>query len=112
MKTSLDKETYIKLAKAYSKQEIYEDKVTESVKAMADEQGIHLDFIGLPVSTSLIMDAVSDILGEEFAFFFYDCDRSFEKYNSKITLDDGSHPDVKDFGDLWELENKSYGEEK
>lgn len=110
MKTSLDKKTYIKLAKAYSKQEIYEDKVRKSIKTIAGEQGVYLDFIGLPVSTSLIMDTVLDILGDEFAFFSYDCGRSFEEYNSKITLNDGSHPKVRDFGDLWELENKLYEE--
>lgn len=108
MKTLLDKETYIKLAKAYSNQEIYEDKVRESIKAIAGEQGAYVGLIGLPVSTSLIMDAVLDVLGEEFSFFFYDCDRNLKEYNSIMTLDDGSHPDVKDFGDLWEIEQATW----
>lgn len=110
MKTPLDKETYIKLAKAYSKQEMYEDKVRKSIKTIAGEQGVYLDFIGLPVSTNPIMDTVLDILGDEFAYFFYECDRSLKEYNSKITLNDGSHPKARDFGDLWELENKLYEE--
>lgn len=112
MKTPLDKETYIKLAEAYCKQEAYECKVRESVKNIADEHDVYTGFIGFTISTQLIMSTILKLLGDEFDFFFYECDRSFDKYNSSITHKDGSHPDVKDFGDLWEFESKLHEENK
>ena len=108
MKTPLDKKTYIKLAEAYCKQDAYEYRVRESIN-IAIKQDAYMS-IGLPTSSAIIMYTVSDILGDEFAFFFYDCSKSFKKYNSNVTLEDGSHPDVKDFGDLWEFENELHEE--
>lgn len=110
MKTPLDKKTYIKLAKAYCEHYEYENRVRDFIKDIAEEYFLDKDVIELPVIANLITNVVLELLGIEFEYFFYKYDRSFDKYNSNVTLEDGSHPNVKDFGDLWELENKLHEE--
>ena len=109
MTTTLDKETYIKLAEVYCKQQKYEEEVKESVLELARKHGVYTDFIGLCSNADLVMNVLYKILGDNFNYFFYECDRSFEKFNNNITLADGSHQNVQSFGDLWEFEN---GEEE
>lgn len=103
--TTLDKETYIKLAEAYCKQSEYENKLRECVNDITKKYATSLSFIGLPFNSDLIMWAVSDLLGVNFSYFLYGCNGDFEKFNNNITLSDGSHPNVQDFGNMWEFEN-------
>ena len=109
MTTTLDKETYIKLAEAYCKQHKYEEEVRESVLELARKYGLYTDFIGLCSSADLVMNVLYEILGDNFNYYFYEFGKSFEKFNNNVTLEDGSHPNVQNFGDLWEFEN---GEEE
>lgn len=102
MTSKLGKEAFIKLAETYSKQEKYENELNSSLKSITKKYDIYMDFVGLPISSSLIMNVVLDLLGDDFSYYFYDCGESFDVFNKNITLADETHPDVKDFGELWE----------
>lgn len=108
MTNKLSKEAFIKLAEAYSKQENYEKELSNNLEAINEKYKVYMGFIGLSNSSDLIMDVVLDLLGEDFSYYFYEYDESFDKFNKNTTLADGTHPNVKDFGDLWEFSQK-YG---
>lgn len=108
MTNKLSKEAFIKLAEAYSKQESYERDLRSNLNLITKRYEVYMGFIGLPNSSELIMDVVLDLLGEDFSYYFYDYDESFNKFNKNTTLADGTHPNIKDFGDLWEFSQK-YG---
>lgn len=102
-KCKLGKEAFIKLAEAYSKQEKYENELKSSVHSLAEKYKIYTGFIRLTNTSDLIMDVALDLLGDDFSYYFYDCGESFDKFNKNTTLADETHPNVKDFGDLWEF---------
>ena len=106
MITKLNKEAFIKLAEAYSKQEKYENELKSSVYSLAEKYKIYTCFIGLTNTSDLIMDVALDLLGDDFSYYFYDCRESFDKFNKNTTLADGLHPNVSNFGELWEFSQK------
>ena len=108
MTNKLSKEAFIKLAEAYSKQEKYEKELSNNLEAINEKYKVYMGFIGLSSSSDLIMDVVLDLLGEDFSYYFYEYDESFDKFNKNTTLADGTHPNIKDFGELWEFSQK-YG---
>lgn len=108
MTSNLSKEAFIKLAEAYSKQENYEKELSNNLEAVTEKYKVYMGFIGFPGSSELIMDVVLDLLGDDFSYYFYDCNESFDKFNKNTTLAGGTHPNVKDFGELWEFSQK-YG---
>ena len=108
MTSKLSKEAFIKLAEAYSKQEKYEKELSNNLETVNEKYKVYMGFIGLSNSSDLIMDVVLDLLGEDFSYYFYDCGESFDKFNKNTTLADGTHPNIKDFGGLWEFSQK-YG---
>lgn len=107
-KCKLSKEAFIKLAEAYSKQEKYENELKSSVHSLAEKYEIYTGFIGLTNTSDLIMDVALDLLGDDFSYYFYDCGEGFDKFNKNTTLADGTHPNVKDFGELWEFSQKTW----
>lgn len=104
----LSKEAFIKLAEAYSKQEKYENELKSSVHSLAEKYKIYTGFIGLTNTSDLIMDVALDLLGDDFSYYFYDCGEDFNKFNKNILLEGGKHPNVNNFGELWEFSQK-YG---
>ena len=108
MTSNLSKEAFIKLAEAYSKQENYEKELSNNLETINEKYKVYMGFIGLSNSSDLIMDVVLDLLGEDFSYYFYDYDESFDKFNKNTTLADGTHPNVKDFGELWEFSQKTW----
>ena len=108
MTSKLSKEAFIKLAEAYSKQENYEKELRNNLETINEKYKDYMGFIGLSNSSDLIMDVVLDLLGEDFSYYFYDYNEDFNKFNKNTTLADGTHPNVKDFGELWEFSQK-YG---
>lgn len=106
MITKLNKEAFIKLAEAYSKQEKYENELKSSVHSLAEKYKIYAGFIGLTNTSDLIMDVALDLLGDDFSYYFYYCGESFDKFNKNTTLADGLHPNVSNFGELWEFSQK------
>lgn len=104
----LSKEAFIKLAEAYSKQENYEKELSNNLETINEKYKVYMGFVGFPSASDLIMDVVLDLLGEDFSYYFYDCNESFDKFNKNTTLADGTHPNVNNFGELWEFSQK-YG---
>ena len=110
MTSQLSKEAFIKLAEAYSKQENYEKELSNNLETINEKYKVYMGFIGFPSASDLIMDVVLDLLGEDFSYYFYDCHESFDKFNKNTTLADGAHPNVNNFGELWEF-SQGYGSE-
>lgn len=106
MTNKLSKEAFVKLAEAYSKQEKYENELKNSVHSLAEKYKIYAGFIGLTNTSDLIMDVALDLLGDDFSYYFYDCDGSFDRFNKNTTLADESHPNVSNFEELWEFSQK------
>lgn len=108
MISKLNKEAFIKLAEAYSKQENYEKELSNNLETINEKYKVYMGFVGFPSASDLIMDVVLDLLGEDFSYYFYDCNESFDKFNKNTTLAGGTHPTVKDFGELWEFSQKTW----
>lgn len=108
MANKLNKEDFIKLAEAYSKQENYEKELSNNLEAVTEKYKVYMGFVGFPSASDLIMDVVLNLLGEDFSYYFYDCNESFDKFNKNTTLADGTHPKVNNLGELWEFSQK-YG---
>ena len=102
-KCKLSKEAFIKLAEAYSKQENYEKEVSNNLETINEKYKVYMGFIGLSSSSDLIMDVALDLLGDDFSYYFYDCNEDFNKFNKNTILGGETHPNVKDFGGLWEF---------
>ena len=106
MTNKLSKGAFIKLSEAYSRQENYEKELSNNLETINEKYKVYMGFIGLSNSSELIMDVVLDLLGDDFSYYFYDCGEDFDKFNKNTTLADGTHPNVKDFGELWEFSQK------
>ena len=99
----MDKETFVKLAEGYILQEKYEDEFSNTIKELAKLHKQDTDFLGLPIGTNAIMSPVLELLGEDFAYFHYDCGDDFNKFNKGMTLSDGSHPRVRTLAGLYKF---------
>lgn len=108
MISKLNKEAFIKLAAAFSNQENYEKELSNNLETINEKYKVYMGFVGFPSASDLIMDVVLNLLGEDFSYYFYDCNESFDKFNKNTTLADGTHPTVKDFGELWEFSQKTW----
>ena len=99
----MNKETFVKLAEGYIKQEKYEDEFRDTIKALAGKHKQEVDFLGLPLGTNAIMSPVLDALGDDFSYFHYDCKDDFNKFNKNIVFKDGSHPNVRSLSGLYKF---------
>lgn len=99
----ITKKQFVKLAEAFISQVEYEEEVSDMIRKMAKKHGKDADFLGLTCDSSWLLDALLDIMGEDFAYYHYDCNKSFEQFNKKITMADGSHPDVHSLEDLYDF---------
>ena len=108
MTSNLSKEAFIKLAAAFSNQENYEKELSNDLETINEKYKVYMGFVGFPSASDLIMNVVLDLLGEDFSYYFYDCREDFNKFNKNTLLEGGKHPNVNDFGELWEFSQK-YG---
>lgn len=108
MTSNLSKEAFIKLAAAFSNQENYEKELSNNLETINEKYKVYMGFVGFPSASDLIMDVVLNLLGEDFSYYFYDCNESFDKFNKNTLLEGGKHPNVNNFGELWEFSQK-YG---
>lgn len=92
---------FVKLAGAYIQQDKYEFDVLDTIRSVAEKHKQETDFLGLPYRCGFFMEAVLDILGDDFSYYHYECEDDFEEFNSRITLKDGSHPSVHSLEDLY-----------
>ena len=94
---------FVKLAEAFIAQVEYEEEVSKMILKTAKKHGKQTDFLGLTYDSSGLLDALSDVLGYDFCYYYYDCSKSFEQFNKKITMTDGSHPDIHSLEDLYDF---------
>lgn len=99
----ITKKQFVKLAEAFISQVEYEEEVSKMILETAKKHGKDADFLGLTCDSSWLLDALLDIMGEDFAYYHYDCNKSFEQFNKNITMADGSHPDVHSLEDLYDF---------
>lgn len=99
----MDKETFVTLAKAYMRQERYEDDYFKALKDIAKKHKQAIDFLGLPMGSDLIMRPVLSVLGDDFAYYCYNCKGSFKEFNKWVERADGSHPNIKSLEELYDF---------
>lgn len=104
MISRLSKEAFIKLAEAYSNQKNCEKELNDSINFIIKKYKNYIGFVG----PDLIADVILNLLGDDFSYYFYDCNEDFDKFNKNNTLADGTHPKVNNLGELWEFSQK-YG---
>lgn len=102
----LDKATFIKLAEAYINDYDFLSELDSKKRELADKYGIEKDFLGMDYFGGKLTETVFDLLGEEFAYWYCDCDKDFDKYNKGVELPDGTHPTASCLEDLWEYSCK------
>lgn len=98
----MEKRVWLKLAKAYVEDDLYYEELNDAIRAAADRHGICRDFIGLLFDGGNLADVTLEVLGNEFSYWFYECGKSFDKYNENTEVD-GVHPNAKSLEDLYDL---------
>ena len=107
-KSNLNKQVFVTLATACTEEALFQDKLLDAIKSVTEGSGRPLDFIQLPYTADKLIDIVAEVLGEDYEYWLYECDCDWDKYCQNTTYPDGHHPDVHDFGSMWEesLHNK------
>lgn len=99
----ISKEQYVHLAEAYIRQGEYEYELQDTVRQTAKKYGLSTDFLGRSEETGIIMGAVLDLLGDDFSYYFYECDGDFAKFNDGVCSMEGKHPNVHSLEDLYDF---------
>lgn len=99
----ITKEQFVKLAEAIVDHQDYELDLSKSIFETAKKHGQPTDFLGLPMMCERLENAVLSMLGEDFDYWLFECERNFKKFSNNITFKDGSHPRVKNLGDLYDF---------
>ncbi len=97
------KEVFVLLAEAYKKDMDYLNDLDNTIRNKANEYDIETDFLGLPYFGGHLGHEVLDLLGDDFSYWYYECECDFEKFNKNIEFPDGSHPKVYSLGDLFDF---------
>lgn len=97
------KTDWLKLAKAYIAESGYWHELYEAKIRIAKAHSIDTDFIGNDYFSGPMVSAVEGLLGEDFCYWCYDCNKNFEAFNKRVTLADGTHPNVHSLEELYEL---------
>lgn len=96
-----DEEIFIALAKAYINDVTYLDELYDMTHNTAQKYNIETDFLGLTYFSGKMGETILDLLGDDFSYWYYECEQSFEEFNKRITFADGTHPTVYSLNDLW-----------
>ena len=99
----VSKEDFIPLAEALVEFKSYFDELDNSRRELAKKHNIETDFIGNDYFGGRLESAVLDLLGSDFEYWFYDCEKDFETFNKAVTLKDGKKPNVRNLSDLYDL---------
>lgn len=99
----MTKTEWVKLAGAYISEAGYWHDLYEFKHKNAEKYGLGTDFIGTDYFDGPITLVIEKLLGEDFSYWHYDCEKSFDEFNKRITLPDGSHPAVHSLEDLYDF---------
>lgn len=100
----MDKDTWVKLAKGFVKDQQFFGELEDAMRKIRTRAKTGLDYCNLPYEAEILVNTVSDVLGEDFSYWYYDCNKSFDKFNKRVTfLTDGSHPNVNSLEELYDF---------
>ena len=99
----MNKESWLILAKAFISDQDCWKEMTEVLAKIASKAKTDFDFRDLPYNAEQLVGGVTSVLGEEFSYWYYDCEKNFKRFNEWITMPDGTHPKVKSLEDLYEF---------
>jgi len=105
----MDYKTFKMLAEGFMKQSNYSRELREVMVRTAEKHHATTDFLGLPFDDSPALNAILEAIelfdtSQTFAYFFYECDADYDKFNKNISWEkDGKklHPDCHNLKDLW-----------
>lgn len=106
----MNKREWIELAKAYSEESKYWHELLDSKKKIASKYKVCEDFIGTDYFSGPLSVAVEKILGFDFIYWCFDCERDFDDFNARIELKNKTHPDVHSLEELYDFATGQDGE--
>ena len=106
----MNKKEWIELADAYIKETKYWHELLDSKKTIAKKYKICEDFIGVDYFSGPLTETVEKILGGDFAYWCFDCDKSFDDFNKRVEHADHSHPAVRSLEELYDYATGPNGE--
>lgn len=111
----MDKETFVKIAEGFIKGNKYDIDTYNAILRVAKKHKVDTDFIGVTSGFSPLSNAVLEAIAifdpdDWFQYFVYDCDGSFDKFNSKVENPNGTHPDIASLEDLYDFITKPYND--
>lgn len=98
----MNKESWLILAEAFIADQDAWNEMTEALHKIAHKARTDFDFRDLPYNAEQLVGGVASVLGEEFSYWYYDCKKSFSKYNKWVTLQDGTHPNIHSLEELYD----------
>lgn len=99
----MKKKDWLRLAYAYIAEVGYWHELHKTKIRIAEEHGVDTELIGTDYFSGPMTSAVETLLGEDFCYWCFDCNRNFDEFNKKTTLKDGTHPSVHSLEELYEL---------
>ena len=99
----MTKRDWLKLADAYIAEAGYWNELYELKIKTAEKHGLGTDFVGNDYFDGPLTAVIENVLGDDFCYWCYDCNKDFEEFNKKTTLQDGSHPNVHSLEELYEF---------
>ncbi len=107
----MTKTDWLELADAYIAEAGYWHELYKEKIRIAEAHNIDTDFIGTDYFSGPMVSAAEHLLGEDFCYWCYDCNKNFDEFNKRTTLQDGSHPDVHTLEDLYGFSKREEGNE-
>ena len=102
-KPVLDKDDFVKLAKAFTDFHNYFNELDNLKRKLARKYNQETDFLGCDYFSGNLNGAILDLLGSDYEYWLYDCEGNYDTFNKSVTLADGTHPNVKSLEDLWKF---------
>lgn len=99
----MTKTEWLKLADAYIAEVGYWHELYKLKIEIAKKHGLGTDFIGTDYFDGPMTSVIEELLGDDFSYWHYNCEKSFNGFNEKVTLADGSHPAVHSLEDLYDF---------
>lgn len=99
----MTKTEWLKLADAYVKEANYWYSLYSAKMKIAKKCGIGPDFLGTDYFDGPMTSVAEELLGGDFCHWCFDCNQNFKKFNEGVSLEDGSHPNVKSLGDIYDF---------
>lgn len=99
----MTKKEWLKLAEAMVEEKAWFEELYDAKVGLARKHGGDTDFIGNDMFAGPVYLAVESLMGDDFTYWLYECGGSFADFRVRVTLKDGSSPEVYTLEDLYDF---------